>query len=145
MANHTVRLYVGPEFYDFTHPEALKFFIGYRYVLEAEFTRPVAGDPAHSKWHGELSWYIEVQHRDGQWRHGKSYYRCAGLRSDFDLGSSHIWYDGSHCALALGWLYFAWGATHECDLSRADDGVDRGETWFKRLKGRVFGKADDAL
>jgi hypothetical protein len=139
MSSHTVRLYVGPEFSDFTYPEALKHFISYRYVLEAGLTRPTGDDPTHKKWHGELSWYIEVQHRDGQWRQGKSYYRCVGLRPDFDLGSSHIWYDGSHCALALGWLYFAWGAGG-CELSREDNGIDRGKTWYKR----VFGEVDDA-
>lgn len=84
-----------------------------------------------------LSWHDEFQLDASKdtWRHGARY-RSVLLSTNFDIGSTHFWHDGSHCSFSIGWLCFAWGFG-DCQLARS---YKHEETWFKRWRARVRGE-----
>jgi hypothetical protein len=58
-----------------------------------------------------LTLAIAHQHRwksTGEWHTAHWRFYGLSLARKFHAGIDHVWYDGPHCSLALGFLYILW-------------------------------------
>lgn len=63
----------------------------------------------------DLFYLIDKTHywrsdRDHKWNPFHQEGFSVAIGGDFQFGSDHVYYDGNHCSLHLGWLHFYWSS-----------------------------------
>lgn len=90
---------------------------------------------------GGLSAGFVHQHRfrsSGLWQDSHVHCYELALMPAWRWGRAHLYYDGPHCSLSVGFLRVLWGGLHgNCDICRAEEEAPP-ETLLGWLKQNLF-------
>ena len=73
---------------------------------------------------GVSAGFVHQHKRDDKWYSSHTSVYEVSLTTSFRLGTCHVYYDGPHCCLDVGFLHFMWGGnplTGWCKKCMPDD------------------------